>query len=125
MKQTIVSTAKELQEALLANVEEIILVGPNAASIVAGIEEAESKRSTAQGIGLFAGIVAIAAAPFTGGLSLGGLCLSGATVALSETVILAIIAGIVTISTEAMRQIRKYKVAKLSYNKVSFTRYKY
>lgn len=118
MRQIKVSNEKELQNALLSNYEQIILEGPKATTIIDKIEEAQRKSSDAKAVGIFAGIVALVAAPFTGGISLGGLCLTGASLALSEAVIIAIITGIVTLSTEAIDKLTEYKIAKLNSDKV-------
>jgi hypothetical protein len=117
MKQIKVSNEKELQEALLSNYNEIVLESPNAISIINKIEKAERKRSKAKKAGILVVLAAVAAAPFTGGTSL-GLGLIGASFTLSEAAILAIISGIVSISKEAIDKLAEYKIAKLDYDKV-------
>lgn len=119
---TLVYSEKELERALERKDRRIVLEGAKAMGILAKLEEADAKKRTTRNVGIFATIALLAAAPFTCGGSLLGLGLTAGAMALSEGVILAIITAVVTISVEAIRNLKEYKIKKLAYDKVEFTR---
>lgn len=117
-----VRTKWELEQALERRENHILFEGPKAQELVSRLEEEEEKASAARGIGVGLGILCLIAAPFTCGGSLLGLGASVGAIALSETVIIAIIAAIVQISKSAIEAIRDYQIKKLDNYRVEFIR---
>lgn len=125
MKTNITTTVyneTELERALERRCGRIVLEGTKAAAIVAKLEAADAKKRNARNTGIFLTILLAAAAPMTGGASLLGLGATAGAIALSEGVIIALIGAVVTLSVEAMRNLKDYKIQKLAYDKVEFTR---
>ena len=122
MTTTYTTTEKELELALERKDSRIVLQGTAAMGILSKIEEADAKKRATRNVGLFMTIALLAAAPFTCGGSLFGLGATAGAVAISDTVIVAIIGAVVTLSVEAMRNLKDYKIQKLAYDKVEFTR---
>lgn len=118
----IVRTDKELEKALLAKEEKIILEGPKASEIIKKLEDAQRKRRRARNGGFLAGALCLIAAPFTAGTSLLGLGATAGALALSEGVIIAIIGAVVSISVAAINAIKEYQIRKLEYNRIELTR---
>lgn len=118
---TTVYTERELERALERRENKIVFEGPQAATIVSKLEAADAKKRGFCKVGLLMSLALVAAAPFTGGTSLLGLGAAG-VLAISDSVIIAIITAVVTLSVEAMRAIKEYKINKLAYNKVEFTK---
>lgn len=108
----LVRTEKEFERALKNKESQIIYEGPEAQEILQKFQEAEEKRLRTRNWGLGIGILCLLAAPFTAGGSLLGLSATVGAVALSDTVILAIISAVVTISVEAMRNLKDYLIEK-------------
>ena len=106
------TTQKEFEKALENRVRKIVYEGPDAEKILAGIKNAEAKKASARRWGLGIGVLALLAAPFTGGTSLLGLGATFGAVALSDTVIVAIITAIVSISVAAINAIKEYNIEK-------------
>ena len=111
----VVRTKEELQEAVKNKTTSIRIEGPYAKEFANTIRsrkrKAKTAKKTAMGVGALALIVGIAAAPFTGGVSLAG-SVAGAT-AMGLTV------GTITISTAELAMIlgfaayainKKYKI---------------
>lgn len=119
---TAVSTEKELECALERRDSKIVLQGPKAAYIVAKLEAEDAKKRNIRNVGIIAAIALIAAAPLTGGTSLLGLGATATAWALSDSVIIALITGAVTITVEAARALKEYKIARLAHDKIEFTR---
>lgn len=117
-----VRTEEEFERALRAKCPYFVFEGPKAGEISRKIRETEDKRDGVRTVSILAGIACLIAAPFTAGSSLLGLGLTTGAVALSEPVILAIIAGVVAIATESIRALRDYKVRELDKERLEFTR---
>lgn len=117
-----VRTEEEFERALRAKCPYFVFEGPKAREISRKIRETEDKRDGVRTVSILAGIACLFAAPFTAGSSLLGLGLTTGAVALSEPVILAIIAGVVAIATESIRALRDYKVRELDKERLEFTR---
>ncbi|MBD5219823.1 MAG: hypothetical protein HDS72_06260 [Bacteroidales bacterium] len=115
-------TEKELERALEAKEDKIILEGPKASEIVSRIEAAQRKKRNTRKAAFGIGLLCIAAAPFTGGGSLLGLGAAAGATALSEGVFLAIIGAVVSISVAAINAVKEYKIRKLEVNRIEFTR---
>lgn len=116
-----VSNRQEFERALKDRVRKIIYEGPDAVRILNQIAKEEKKKASSRrnaGLAIGLGVLALIAAPFTGGTSLLGLGATGAVaatagaVALSEGVTLAIIAAVTTISVEAIQALKGYKIEK-------------
>lgn len=119
---TIVNTEKELECALERRDQRIMLKGPKAIDILRKIEKAEAKKRTGRNVGFGLALLFLAAAPFTGGASLLGLGATAGAFALSDAVIIAIITAVVSISVEAIRSLKEYKIRKLDFDRVEFIR---
>ena len=117
-----VRSEEEFERALRAKCPYFVFEGPKAREISRKIREAEDKRDGVRAVSILAGLACLFAAPFTAGSSLLGLGLTTGAVALSEPVILAIIAGVVAIATESIRALRDYKVRELDKERLEFTR---
>lgn len=115
-------TDKEFERALKARENKIILEGPKASEIVKRIEAAQRKKRNTRNTALGIGILCVLAAPFTGGGSLLGLGATAGAVALSESVIIAIIGAVVSISVAAINAIKEYKIRELDANRIELTR---
>ena len=98
-----------------------MLKGPNAEKILNKIQEAERKKKNVRNASIGIGVLCLLAAPFTAGTSLIGFGATAGAIALSDTVIVAIITGIVTISVEAIRALRDYQIRKLDRESIEFT----
>ena len=118
----IVRTETELETALKNKWPHFIFEGPKASEIVKKLQEAEDAKCTARGIGVGVGILGLLAAPFTFGTSLAALGLAAGSTWLTEAVIIAIIAGIVTLCSEAIKSIADYHMKKLDRDKIEFLR---
>ena len=118
----IVKTEKELERALEAKAAHIIFEGPKAHEIAKKFEEAEAKRRRTKNTMIGIGILSILAIPFIAGTSLFGLSATVGAVALSDTVIMTIISGVVTISVAAIKAIKEYRIKKLEGNRIEFVR---
>lgn len=117
-----VRTEEEFERALRAKCPHFVFEGPKAREISRKIREAEEKQDAVCAVGVLAGIACLFAAPFTLGTSLLGLTVTTGAVALSEPVILAIIAGVVAIAKEIIKSIKDYKVKELDNERLEFTR---
>lgn len=106
------TTQKEFEKALENRAKKIVYEGPDADKILAEIKKAESKRTSARGWALGFSVLALLAVPFMGGTSLFGLGATAGVVALSDTVIVAIITAIVSISVAAINAIKEYNIEK-------------
>lgn len=113
---------KELEKALENKEHRIILEGPKAAEIVNELEKARLKGRLARNTGWGIGLLCLLAAPFTAGGSLLGLGATAGVIALSDTVIAAIIAAIVSISVAAINAIKEYKIRKLEADRIELIR---
>ena len=120
MGQTIVKTKEELERALKNREKRIVYEGANAENVLAEIKKAENKKASARRWAFGIGALAVLAAPFTGGTSLLGLGPSAVAIALSDRVIIAIIAAVAEISTEAIKALKEYLVEK-DKNRLVFT----
>lgn len=114
-------TETELERALKNKEYQFILKGANAEKILDKLLEAERKKKNARNASIGVGLLCLLAAPFTAGTSLLGLGATAGAIALSDTVIIAIISGIVTISVEAIRALRDYNIRKLDRESIEFT----
>lgn len=119
---TTAHTEKELEAALERRDSRIVYEGSNALEIISKLEAADARKKKARNTGIFMSILCLAAAPFTCGGSVLALGATAGAIAISDTVIVAIIGAIVTLSVEAMRNLKEYKIKKLAYNRVEFTR---
>ncbi len=119
---TTVYNEKELELALLRKENRIVLEGPKASAIVRKFEEEEEKRRNRRNVGFGLALLFLVAAPFTGGASLFGFGATATAVAISDTVLAAIISAIALVSAEAIRALRDYEIHKLDYNRVEFVR---
>ena len=117
----ICKTENELERALQAKEAKIIFEGSKASEIVQMIEKAQRKKRNARRIGLGAGILCLIAAPFTAGTSLLGLGATAGAIAISDSVIIAIIGAVTSISSVVLNRIYDYKIAKLDNNRIQFT----
>ena len=116
----IVRTEKELEKALESKEKSFLMEGPKANQIVKKFEEAVAKKRRTKRTATAIGILSILAIPFTGGASLLGLGATAGAVALSETVIIAIISAVVSISVAAINGVRDYKLKKLDNERILF-----
>ena len=116
----IVRTEKELEKALESKEKSFLMEGPKANQIVKKFEEAVAKKRRTKRTATAIGILSILAIPFTGGASLLGLGATAGAVALSETVIIAIISAVVSISVAAINAVRDYKLKKLDNERILF-----
>lgn len=105
-----VSTPKELERALVNKERKIIYEGSDAARIAEQLAKEQEKRRSRKNRGLLLGSLCLLAIPFTGGLSSLGAAATLGVVALSDTVIAAIITGVVTISVAAINALKEYKI---------------
>ncbi len=119
---TTVYNEKELELALMRKENRIVLEGPKASAIVRKFEEEEEKKRNRRNVGVGLALLFLVAAPFTGGASLFGFGATAAAVAISDTVLAAIISALAIVSAEAIRALRDYKIHKLDYNRVEFVR---
>lgn len=118
----IVSTEKALERALEAKEKTIILEGPQASEIVRKITDVQKKKRRIRKTGIGIGLICIIGAPITGGMSLLGLGATVGAIAISDTVIVAIISAIVSISTVTINRMYDYKIKKLDNNRIEFSR---
>lgn len=118
----IVRTDQELDKALRAREKKFIFEGPKASEIIRKIEEAERKKKRTRTAGIGIGVLCLLAAPLTLGGSLFGLSATVGAVALTEAIIITIITGVVTISVEAIKAYKEYRIEKLGYDRIEFTR---
>ena len=118
----VVRTEKELERALISKCPHFIFEGPKAAAIYAKLQEVEQKKRAVRNTGIGIGILCILAAPLTGGTSLLGMGAVAGGMALSTEVILAIISGLVAITTVAIQAIRDYQIKKLERDRLEFIR---
>ena len=118
----VVRTEKELEKALISKCPHFIFEGPKAAAIYAKLQEVEQKKRAVRNTGIGIGILCLLAVPFTGGTSLLGMGAVAGGMALSTEVILAIISGLVAITTVAIQAIRDYQIKKLERDRLEFIR---
>ena len=117
-----VRTEQGFEMMLRTKCPHFIFEGPKAREIFRKLREAEEKQDAACAVGVLAGIACLFAAPFTLGTSLLGLTVTTGVVALSEPVIIAIIAGVVAIAKEIIKSIKDYKVKELDNERLEFIR---